>query len=55
MTDIKKRGRIAASRNVCVIPEFLEQPDVERLARVLFAIAQKRAKQADHRKEDVMT
>jgi hypothetical protein len=40
---MKKQGRPAASRHVRVTPEFLEKPDIEKLARVLLMIAQKLA------------
>ena len=40
---MKKRGRPAVSRLVRVTPEFREQPDVEKLVRVLLIIAQKLA------------
>ena len=32
-------GRPIASRNIRVIPEFREKPDVEKLGRALIAIA----------------
>jgi hypothetical protein len=44
MTD-NKRGRPAAFGNIRVTPEFHEKPDVEKLARVLIAIAKKKAEQ----------
>lgn len=35
----KKRGRPLASRNVRVTPEFRDNPDIEKLARALIAVA----------------
>ncbi len=35
----KKRGRPMTSHNVKVIPEFREDPDIEKLARALIAVA----------------
>ncbi len=35
----KKRGRPMTSHNVKVIPEFRENPDIEKLARALIAVA----------------
>ena len=37
--DNKKMGRPIASRNVRVTPEFRENPDIEKLAHALIAIA----------------
>jgi len=35
----KQRGRPSESRNVRVVPEFREEPDIEKLGRALIAIA----------------
>ena len=35
----RKRGRPMASHDVKVTPEFRENPDVEKLARALIAVA----------------
>ena len=35
----RKRGRPASSRDVKITPEFRENPDVEKLARALIAVA----------------
>ncbi len=35
----KKRGRPLASRDVRVTPEFRDNPDIEKLARALIAVA----------------
>lgn len=35
----RKRGRPLASRDVRVTPEFRENPDIEKLARALIAVA----------------
>ena len=43
MSGIQRSGRIAASRNVRIAPEFREKPDVEKLARALLAVANKTA------------
>ena len=40
----KKRGRPMSSRDVKVVPEFKENPDIEKLGRVLIAIAMNLAK-----------
>jgi len=39
MKKKQKRGRPSASHNIRVIPEFRENPDVEKLGRALIAIA----------------
>jgi len=43
MSGVQRRGRVAASRNVRITPEFREKPDIEKLARALLAIANKTA------------
>ncbi len=35
----KSRGRPMSSRDVLVTPEFRENPDIEKLARALIAVA----------------
>ncbi len=35
----KKRGRPLVSRDVRVTPEFRDNPDIEKLARALIAVA----------------
>jgi len=37
----KSLGRPAASTNVRVVPEFRQEPDIEKLARTFIAIAEK--------------
>ena len=44
MKPKKKRGRPMSSHNVSVTPEFREEPDIEKLGRVLIAIALDNAK-----------
>jgi len=39
MMEKRKRGRPLASRDVRVTPEFRENPDIEKLARALIAVA----------------
>ena len=39
----RKLGRPIASRNICVIPEFRKEPDIEKLGRALIAIAKNMA------------
>ena len=39
MSGTRNRSRTVASRNVRVRPELRKQPDVEKLARALIAIA----------------
>jgi len=45
MIGTKTQNKTTASRNVRVIPEFKENPDIEKLARALLAIANKMAEQ----------
>ena len=52
MSGSQKHGRPANSRNVRVTPEFLEKPDIEKLARVLLAIAVKLAAKENTAKDE---
>lgn len=45
LKDQKSRGRPMASRNVRVMPEFRDEPDIEKLGRALIAVALKIAEQ----------
>lgn len=47
MTEKRKRGRPVSSHNVSVTPEFREEPDIEKLGRVLIAIALDNAKRKE--------
>ncbi len=47
MKPKKKRGRPMSSHNVSVTPEFREEPDIEKLGRVLIAIALDNAKRKE--------
>ena len=47
MSAPKTRGRTAVSRNVRITPELREHPDVEKLTRVLLALAVKKAEQSE--------
>lgn len=55
MIEKIKRGRPMSSHNVSVTPEFREQPDIEKLGRVLIAIALDNAKRKDEPEETVTT
>lgn len=55
MIEKRKRGRPMSSHNVSVTPEFREQPDIEKLGRVLIAIALDNAKRKDEPEETVTT
>jgi len=39
----KSTGRPVASRHVRIVPEFRQEPDIEKLARTFVVIAEKRA------------
>ncbi len=54
MIEKRKRGRPMSSHNVSVTPEFREQPDIEKLGRVLIAIALDNAKRKN-KPEDTIT
>ena len=41
--------------NIRIIPGFQENPDVAKLARALLAVAEKKAKEEQARKEDAMS
>ena len=43
----RKRGRPMASRDVKVMPEFRENPDIEKLGRALIAVAIRIAQQKE--------
>lgn len=45
MLDKKRRGRPITSRDAKVIPEFREDPDIEKLGRALIAVAMRIAEQ----------
>lgn len=47
LPNSRKRGRPKTSHDVRVIPEFREQPDIEKLARALLAVAMNQAKEKE--------
>ena len=45
MKTKNERGRPLVSKNICVIPEFHEKPDIEKLGRALIAVANRLAEE----------
>ena len=41
---VERRGRKATSTNVRLLPEFREEPDIEKLGRAILALAMQNAK-----------
>ena len=50
MKDGQKRGRPNGSRNIRVIPDFREEPDIEKLGRALITVALRIAENKQEKK-----